>query len=98
MNKHILIVLVLLSIPGALYASTYGQPYGSNDATEMEQSNVKTIDQINRSTEIEEPAESVEQEVEPVPEENNQEDVPESDSEPAENESPIPEQQNSSTQ
>jgi len=94
MKKQILIVLAMLAIPGSLSATTYGQPYGADDATEMEQGDVKSIYQINRSTEIEEPAEPAEQEVELVPEESNQEAVPESDLVPNENEPPISEQQN----
>jgi len=69
MKKYFLAILLAATIPGVLFASTYGKPYGANDETPMERSDVKTIDQLNRSTEIEERAKQEEQE--PVIEEPN---------------------------
>ena len=66
MKKTILLLLILITAPGILFASTYGKPYGSNDDTAVEKDDVKTIDQINRSTVFEDVEEPVEQEVEPV--------------------------------
>lgn len=54
MKTLILAVLLLCTafIPFLVESSTYGRPYGSTDETEMERNDVKSIDQINRSTSI----------------------------------------------
>ncbi|PLX88513.1 MAG: hypothetical protein C0619_12485 [Desulfuromonas sp.] len=67
MKKYVFTVLIALAIPGVLFASTYGKPYGTSDETPVERSDVKTIDQLNRSTEIEDSKESEEPVVEPEP-------------------------------
>lgn len=105
MKKYFLTVLILLAIPSALIASTYGKPYGSDDATEIEKSDVKTIDQINRSTEIEDEGMPLEQEAEQIPATSDSASVPDDDSpseenelSPLEKESPSFEQQDDSAQ
>lgn len=95
MKKQILAVLIMLAIPGALFASSYGKPYGSSDETAVERSDVKTIDQLNRSIEFEEPAEPVEQE--PVITESDPE-PPVEEAAPVENEQPPMEEQETQTQ
>ncbi|MDT8419444.1 MAG: hypothetical protein RQ754_03350 [Desulfuromonadales bacterium] len=67
MKKYLFIVLIALVVPGGVFASTYGKPYGATDETAVERSDVKTIDQLNRSTELEETKEPEEPVVEPEP-------------------------------
>ena len=91
MKRPVLAVLILLAIPAVLFASSYGKPYGASDETASERSDVKTIDQLNRSTDFEDPAEAVEQE--PVPVENDPEPPAVEDSVADENQPPPAEEQ-----
>lgn len=83
--KKILFTLVLLAVfPTLLFASTYGKPYGSDDTTEVEKSDVKTIDQINRATEIIEEEKPAEEVLEPAVDEKGMEGTPVEETAPAE--------------
>ncbi|HKJ04625.1 MAG TPA: hypothetical protein VJ974_03425 [Geopsychrobacteraceae bacterium] len=103
MKKNILLLLILMTIPGLLFASTYGKPYGSNDDTVIEKDDVKTIDQINRSTIFDDVQEPVEQEEEPVvpelePSSDARESVPDPEEATIENEQPPAEEQEPAAQ
>lgn len=91
--KILILAVLFLSTafsPFTTESSTYGKPYGSTDETEMERSDVKTIDQINRSTSIDD-----EEILEPEsgdaaePAENEQESAPEENSESQGNKVPL---------
>ena len=103
MKKNILLLLILIIVPGLLFASTYGKPYGSSDDTAVEKDDVKTIDQINRSTIFDDVQEPVEQEEEPVvpelePSSDARESVPDPEEATIENEQPPAEEQEPAAQ
>lgn len=92
MKSYVLALLLMLALPNVLFASTYGKPYGADDATEVEQADVKSIDEINRTTEIEEPEAPVVQDDVQTKEPKVSDSVSPDDSMPEEKELTPPEQ------
>lgn len=76
MKKYILAVLFMFIIPNVaiVSAAEYGQPYGATDETPMEETDVKSINEVNNdieSPEIQEEQTPIEQENETPMEESD---------------------------
>lgn len=98
MRSYLLTFLIVVAIPGLLFASTYGKPYGATDESKIEKSDVKTIDQLNQTTELEVVQEPVEQEPEAEPVAGENAPVPEPEAAQEENQPPPPELEEPSAQ